>query len=228
MPIRGRSILTSKSARRPRRHNRRWRAAERAGLKAMGSGDLQMDWNGCSGFWHCVYDFQNLASGVFAVLAAGLGAWALFKVARKQARADEAIRLEQDRRRLYSGCRAISAELKRMAELARQAEGTIRATIAASASIGNETRERTKLPVPLMLEDWEFLALLPVELTEQTFSTMAVVKQHNFDMQRAGGSYGDTNFGITVGRRASQLMTSLSQLSNEYLHEARKAQQSSG
>lgn len=180
-------------------------------------------WDSCAGFWPCVYDFQNLLSGILALGAAVLGAWALVKTARAPMEAERQYRREIDRRRLHAGSLELASEFARIAGLARQAQATIKVTIAERKDVTDTTRAKTILPVPTLLSEWDFMSLLQDDSARTAHDVRLRIEAHNFDMCRAGGSFGDDNFGKRVQEQAHEVALTCSQLAHVFTAEANRA-----
>ena len=176
----------------------------------------------CSGLLDCVYDFQNLLSGAIAIIAAAIGAWALFRSANAPLVAAKQLQNNLNRRRGTIGCSRMAAEFERIADLAIQAKGTIRATIGARKDISEAVRAKTKLPIPEMLDDWEFMSLLSHEALLLTHDVRLAIDAHNYDMARAGGSYGSDDFQVHVVEQAEKVHRLATKLSNRFHAEARR------
>jgi hypothetical protein len=173
-------------------------------------------------------DYQTLISGVLAIAAALLGGRYLLQSARLPVEDAKAQRVAADRRRLAFTTGVLAHEFMRLATLARQADSTIRVTIAANTEVTDRTREKTTLRLPTILDEWEFMSLISSELFEETLRVRDAINRHNFDMARAGGSFGDSNFRRHVQSQAADLYTMLHHLANRYAVEGRDARSAGG
>ena len=173
-----------------------------------------------------IYHFQTLISGVLAVLAAFGGGWAIYHSAQMPLEAQREQQDELKRRRLLFACRILASEFSRISTLARQAESTIQVTIASQVTINDSTRQKTTLPIPELLSDWEFMSLLPSELFDQVTRVTRAIQDHNFDMSRAGGLFGDNNFQRHVLAHASALIPMAHGLANSFIQQANAVERS--
>lgn len=176
----------------------------------------------CAGVLDCVYDFQNLLSGSIAIVAAAIGAWALFRSANAPVVAAKQLQNNLNRRRGSFGCSRMAVEFERVAGLAYQAKGTIRATIGARKDVSEAVRAKTTLPIPGMLDDWEFMSLLSPETLQLTHEVRLAIEGHNFDIARAGGSFGSDDFQKHVLERAEKVHRLATKLSSQFHGEARR------
>lgn len=148
----------------------------------------------CTSAIRCLFEFQTLLSGCLAILAAILTAAIIWRAAqlpiKEQAKRDHEMK---GLRRQYA-CLVLSTDFHLIAARARQAEGTIRAVIAANANVNDNTREKTYLKLHPMIDQWEFMSLLPKDMFRNIMRLRRTVDDHNFDMERAGGAFGAENF----------------------------------
>lgn len=157
---------------------------------------------------------------MIALAAAAIGAWAVISTGRAPLDAERRHRAELDRRVRYAGCLGLAADFLMISRLADQARSTIKVTIAAQKDVTDNTRAKTILPVPKLLEDSHFMALLRDETARMAHETRLGIEAHNFDMRRAGGSFGDDNFQRHVQQKAEEVATAALQLSNRLKQEA--------
>lgn len=155
-----------------------------------------------------------------ALIAAAVGAWAIISTGRAPLEAERRHQAEMDRRSRYAGSLALAADFLMISQLARQAIGTIKATIAARKDVTDNTRAKTILPIPKLLDDTQFMALLRDETAKKAHEARLRIESHNFDMRRAGGSFGDDNFQRHVQEKANEIVSAASQLSNLLKQEA--------
>lgn len=176
----------------------------------------------CLSVLSCIYDFQTLIASGIALLAAIIGALFVYQAARATIKAEnERNKNALERRRKFS-CHLLSEEFKRIGELARQAEGTIKVVIAANADVTETTRKKTIILEPPFLDDWETMSLLSQNALEKVMDVRAKLRRHNFDMNRAGGSFGDDNFQVHVKKQAETLKNSAKALSDFLKNESLK------
>lgn len=148
----------------------------------------------CTDALGCFYDFQTLISGVLAIIAAVAAALAVVYSARlpvQHARAAAAA--EEARRRIHAGF-VLASHLRLLRSRARHVAAIMRVTIAANAEITDANRGKLFLRMHPIIEDWEFMSALPTEFHKRLLILARMVEDHNYDMERAGGSFGDDNF----------------------------------
>lgn len=148
----------------------------------------------CVTFAECVYDYQSLISGILALIAAIWSIYYLWKTANLPIRAQREHEKELDRRRLKFLCLTLAEELQLLATRARQAEGTIKVFAASNGTITEETRAKTKLMVPAILDEWEFMSLVSSDTFNELMTYRHELVNHNFDVQRAAGAFGADSF----------------------------------
>lgn len=99
-----------------------------------------------------------------------------------------------ERRKALVVAQVLAKEFFRVNEMARQVAGTIKVVIAAEKEISEAIRARTLIDLHPIVDNWEMMSLLPEDLFRKTLEFKRALDRHNFDMRRAGGSYGDDNF----------------------------------
>lgn len=148
----------------------------------------------CTSLMKCAFDFQTLISGLFAILAAVGTAYVIWRAANLPIERQAAeVRATAERRRQYVYS-VLSNDFSLLAARARQAEGTIKVVMASNTNVSDETRKRTRLALHPMVDDWESMSLLPIEIQRNVLKLRRKVSDHNFDMDRAGGAFGADNF----------------------------------
>ncbi len=169
----------------------------------------------CSTIWRCTYEYQTLLAGILALISAVLaGKWVL-RAARMPLEAEtKRLSEELERRRRFT-CLRLSNEFMRVCEHARQVEGTIKVTIGANSNVTDSTREKTTIAEPPLLDDWESMSLLSDHMVSSVLNLRALLRRHNFDMARAGGSFGDNNFQKHVLKQAVNIYGSAQQVASE-------------
>jgi hypothetical protein len=155
--------------------------------------------------WHWISGFQTLVAGVFAVIAAWIGARALYNSARQTTNRQIAQERERSERRKQFGCLAMTSELQELARRTVQAKGTIVAVIGANTEVTDAIRERTYLTMPSVAQDWEVMSLLPTGAVERCFALNRKVNDHNFDISQAGGAFGAHDFRESLKSRADAI-----------------------
>lgn len=170
--------------------------------------------------WRCIYEYQTLLAGMLALFSAVLaGKWVL-RAARMPLEAETKRLSEEIERRRRFTCLRLSNEFMRVCEHARQAEGTIKVTIGARSNVTDDTREKTTIAEPPLLDDWESMSLLSDHVLSGVLNLRALLRRHNFDMARAGGSFGDDNFQKQVLRQAVKINSSAQQVASDLANEA--------
>jgi hypothetical protein len=172
----------------------------------------------------CIYDFQTLIASGVALLAAVVGGWCVLRAAKLPVEAENKRNKNALERRRKFSCHLLSEEFKRIGELARQAEGTIKVVIAANADVTETTRKKTIIIEPPFLDDWETMSLLSQEALARVMEVRAILRKHNFDMNRAGGSFGDDNFQVHVRKQAETLGNAAKALADYLKNESLKKQ----
>jgi hypothetical protein len=141
-----------------------------------------------------LYSFQTLISGVLAIVAAIITAYVVWRSANAPIRATEASEKNLRIRRARFTLSVLSWELRTIVSRARQVRGTIDVTTAANAQVNDDTKQKCYLPRPQMLEDWESMSSLSVGRFESIRQFFQIVDEHNFDIRRAAGAFGEENF----------------------------------
>lgn len=171
----------------------------------------------CTQFFECVWEFQTLATGFFAVLGAVGTATVIYLAARLPLRAERDRQEKSERRRLRLRSLEISEELKLISKRASQGQGTVRAYKASNKDISEATRQKMRLRIPAPTHDWEFMSLLPEDIARECLQLNGMIEDHNFDIERAGGAFGDDNFGRSITDRLGRIRTKAMELSNTVL-----------
>jgi len=102
-----------------------------------------------------------------------------------------------------------------LAAQARSVLGTIRVVIAGNVSINDDTREKVYLRLPAMTQEWESMAVLPEQAFLNLSRLMRLVKEHNFDMARAGGAFGADNFRQLILGRVQKIEIKAKAVANQ-------------
>lgn len=136
----------------------------------------------CTTAWRCIYEYQTLLAGMLALFSAVLaGIWVL-RAARMPLEAENKRLNELIERRRRFTCLRLSNEFMRLCEHARQAEGTIKVTIAANSDVTDNTRKKTTIAEPPLIEDWDSMSLLSDQMVGSVLSLRTLLRRHNFDM----------------------------------------------
>ncbi len=170
----------------------------------------------CMSALDCLYDFQTLGSGVLAVAAALIGGAYVLRSSRLPVEAQRVLIAQHERRKAAHVSRVLAVELTRISDLATQAASTIRAVIAAGKEVTETTRSKTIISPPGLVDDVEAMSLLPPHLSRMALDIRHTLLRHNFDMQRAGGTFGDSNFQKHVRSQAESLATQAKQMSEYF------------
>ncbi len=171
----------------------------------------------CTQIVECVWKFQTLATGFFAVLGAVGTAYVIYRAASLPVRAERERQKENERRRLRLRSLEISEEFGLLSMRARQGQGTVRAIKASNKSVTEKTRQKMRLRIPAPTHDWEFMSLLPEDVARDCLQLNSMIEDHNFDMERAGGAFGDDNFGKSIIDRLDKIRTKAAELRNTVL-----------
>lgn len=172
----------------------------------------------CSSLLKCAYDFQTLASGVLAVGAAIIGGAYVLRSSRLPVKAHRAQLDAYERRKAAHISRVFAVELERISTLATQAAATIRVVISSGKEVTEITRSKTMIEPPALIDDVDAMSLLPPHLSRMALSIRRDLLRHNFDMHRAGGSFGDSNFRKHVTNQAENLAIQAKQI-GQYFEE---------
>jgi hypothetical protein len=172
----------------------------------------------CEPLNKCIlYNYQALFSGILAICAAVVTAvvlWcsALLPIEQRQRETKE---LEQKKIRFLK--LSLHHDFRLLSTRASHAASTIKVTIAANVNVSENTRKKTKLQVPAIVNQWEFMSLLSFDEFDSVMKLVRKVQDHNFDMERAGGSFGDDNFQRHVQVQANQIKDMAFMISNQML-----------
>jgi hypothetical protein len=171
--------------------------------------------NLCVSILGCLYDFQTLLSGGIAVLGAVATALVIWKAARLPVVKQDEVSRKREQMRLNYVSSVLNTEFTRLSNRALQAASTITVFKAANASITEETKKKTRLAMPTVVADWESMSLLPAGLLDQIMRLRNDVENHNFDVDRAGGAFGDNNFSNQMKTRLGHIETTSQALANQ-------------
>jgi len=166
----------------------------------------------CSGLIECLWEFQTLATGFAGTVVAGLTAYAIYHAARLPVDADREVRKESERRRLHLRSLELSQDLTIIGKRAKQGQGTVIVHKAANAPVTDEIRKKMFLRIPQPTRDWEFMSLIDETTARQCINLNGMIEDHNFDVQRAGGAFGDNNFGQSIKTRLDTIYKLSSEL----------------
>lgn len=171
----------------------------------------------CSAFWACVIEFQTLIAGFMAVIAAAGTAYAVWRSANlpiaEQARRGKEMAAQRQRHE----CLVLSSQLQVLQRRAGQAAGTIRVYKAANKDVSDAAKEKMYLTVPPIIADWEVMSMLQFDVVRRCLDLTQKLESHNFDIARAGGAFGDDNFGRHLQRQLDEIIASASTLANELI-----------
>jgi len=166
----------------------------------------------CGTVLGCLYDFQTLISGGIAVIGAVATATVIWRAARLPIEKQQAIAKVREQTRRQYVCSVLQTELMRLSNQALHADSTITTIKAANASINEDTKARTRLAMPTIVDDWESMSLLPAHLLQQLMRLRNDVADHNFDVDRAGGAFGADNFRLQMQTRLKHIEASSQRL----------------
>lgn len=168
----------------------------------------------CSTFWHCMYDYQTAITGALASIAAALSIIIVWRSANLPIAVQRAQQAEVNERKITYARFTLSEDLKLLSLRAKQAESTIKAFIASDKEVTENAKQKTKLLIPPILSDWEFMSLFSSEIIKELMTLRYEVENHNFDMQRASGAFGDDNFRLSILKRADSIRSQSGRLAS--------------
>jgi len=148
----------------------------------------------CQSWLDCLNTFQVLLSGILAVIAAVLTATVIWISARLPVQSASKERIALNKRRHSYVKALLSAHFATLSARARQAEGTIRNIIGANGVVTDQVKQKVKLTLSPLVDDWESISLLPPEIQSKIATLRRKIEDHNFDMDRAAGAFGADNF----------------------------------
>jgi len=148
----------------------------------------------CSSVDACLYNYQTAFSGLLAVLAAAATAYLVWRGASApiaEAHRQEARREKRQRQFIVL---ILRNDFEVLANRARSVHGSIRTQIAADKAVTDDNRHRFYLTVPELINDWDFMALVPRELFANIQELRRRVLDHNYHMSIVGGPFGGEEF----------------------------------
>jgi hypothetical protein len=161
----------------------------------------------CSNALTCLYAYQTILAGVLAIIAAGIGAWAVIRSgAAPIAEAAKSQALEETWRRKFFGS-VLAQDLSALRSRCRQAEGVIRVLHGGNHPVDDRSRSQMHLRLHPLIEDWEFMSLLPDSLLKRLIELDRAIADHNYDIDRAGT--------FTVDAWRESIVTRLERISGE-------------
>lgn len=170
----------------------------------------------CTALVECLWKFQTLIAGVFAAIAAAGTAYVIYRAAHLPVKADRDFNERTEGRRLRLRSIELSEEFKILRMRATQGKGTVAVHKGANTPISDETRRKMMLYIPQPTRDWEFMSLIPEEIAKQCIHLNGMIEDHNFDVERAGGAFGDDNFGRSITARLDAIHNMAAQLSQTF------------
>lgn len=169
----------------------------------------------CINTLDCFYDFQTLLSGILAIGAALITALIIWWTAYLPIQHQKNEIIRQKRRKQHYVALILSRNFRLLATRARQAQGTVKVTKAANKDITENVRKRTILVFDSIIDDWELMSLFPSSVLTKIVDLRNIVNEHNFDMERAGGAFGDDNFGNQIMNRLDSIASQCNVLGSE-------------
>ena len=154
---------------------------------------------------NCIYSFQTLITGILAIVAAIITAFAIVCSSNKNIENEKAKRNEERAFRFKVGKTALMSELSFIQYHVRQNLATIRVVVAANANINEGVREKVRMKIPAVFNDWKLLGLFPETLISQIMDLVDKLEKHNRDMQNAGGAFGADEFRAQINNRLEQI-----------------------
>lgn len=168
----------------------------------------------CENFISCLWQFQTLVAGILAICAAILTAIGLYVSAHVPVKEERARLKEEYRKRVRFQTLKLLQDIELIRKRARQGQGTVKAHKAASASVTDTVRQRMMLAITPTLMNWEFLSSIDEHIAQKCLCLRALIEDHNFDMERAGGAFGDDNFGDLIVRRLDSIKELIGEISS--------------
>jgi hypothetical protein len=168
------------------------------------------------GFLGHLWQFQTLIAGILAIFAAIITASVIYVAARLPVKSEQARAKKAEDRRLRLRSIELSEEFKILGMRAMQGKGTVTVHKASNASVLDETRRKMMLHIPQPTRDWEFMTLIPEAVARECVRLNGLIKEHNFDMERAGGAFGDDNFGRSITNRLDAINKIAVELSQKF------------
>ena len=153
-------------------------------------------------FW--LHEFQALATGILAIIAAYVTAKAIRRAAQAPVDAAERRDAELRQRRLRHACFVLASEFRRLAMEAERAitprPGLGRIGKSAMGhELTDEVREVMTLTLPEMLNTWESASLLPKDIANRCFELSNMANKHNRQMKTITRLGPDTDLGPASG-----------------------------
>ncbi|WP_311272113.1 MULTISPECIES: hypothetical protein [unclassified Rhizobium] len=154
-----------------------------------------------------IFEFQTLISGLLAIGAALIGGSYVLRSSRLPVEAQKLQTEAEERRRMAYVARVLGADLIRVGELAKQAVGTIKVVVASRTDVNDDVRAKTIIDIHPIVDDIQAMSLLPASLARSVLDVRHSLQRHNFDMRRAGGSFGSDDFQRHVLDQANHIST---------------------
>lgn len=158
-----------------------------------------------SGIIKYFFDFQTLLSGILAIFAAGITAWIIWTTAFLPIRHKEKEDGETLKRKQHYVALILAKNFDLISMRAKLGVSTVITVKAANAQINDQTKERMKLKFDPIINDWELMSLFPLEILTSIVNLRRLIEDHHYDMERAGGAFGDDNFGDAIKRRLNSI-----------------------
>lgn len=147
----------------------------------------------------------NFWNGAFIVAGALIAALATvlsqLMIGRRELAADS----RQQARRLKFVRASLLADLATIAGRANQIPGIVKVHKAANTEVSDRTKQRCTISMPKQFDEWESMAVLPNEVLEDCITLMRLIDSNNYDIQRAGGAFGDDNSGLRISNQAIEI-----------------------
>lgn len=163
----------------------------------------------------CVKEFQTLTASIIATFAAIVSAMIVWAAAKLPLKHQEKLLNEKSEQKLKYTKKTLCHDYRKTSFVAKQAASTIKLiSVTPSAKITDDTRDKVILKTPNLAEKWEYVSLLEEELFDAINALDKKIYEHNFDMMRARGNFGDDNFKKIVKKRADEIGVEAFELSN--------------
>ncbi|WP_156092499.1 hypothetical protein [Rhodovibrio salinarum] len=167
-----------------------------------------------------IKEFQNLMTGILAIIGACITAFLIYKSTHISVRAERQKQEREEVQLVNLRCLELAEDLSLISKRAKNGCGTIRAAKAENAQIGDKIKARMKLSPPDSTKDWKFMSLIDQDLARAALKINSLIYDHNFDLDRSGGAFGDDNFGRQMSERLSDIQGKSRHLSQK-IHENR-------
>lgn len=168
----------------------------------------------------CLMAFQTLATGFLAVFGAMLTAGVIYLAARLPIKEQRKRKKIDEGRKVRLRSLELSEELKQLERRAGQGQSTVKVHKDSNKDVNEFTRQKMRLRKPSPILDWEYMSLLPEEIAREILQLISFIEDHNFDIDRVGGSFGGDNFGRSIIDRLETIKNKSTELRAKVLEVA--------